>query len=450
MTKSLTRSALGGLLETGVHALRDDDPELHALLEAEVDRQRKVLAMVAASSVADPSVMVCEGSPLMNVTAEGYPGRRYHAGCTVVDDVERLAIERARQAFGADFANVQAHSGSSANCVVLFSLLRPGDTILGLELDAGGHLTHGASASVSGQYFRGIGYGLGEDGRIDYDEVHRLAEEHRPRLIVCGASSYPRSIDFRRFREIADSVDAFLLADISHVSGLVVAGVHPNPVPHAHFTTTSTYKQLCGPRGGLILMGPDHEAPSPDGRGTLSGLVQRAVFPYFQGTPNLGAIAGKARALDYAMSADYREVAHRIVEGARALASALHDRGFTLVTGGTDNHIVLADVLSSRGMTGTVAERALEQCGVIVNKNKIPGDSKTAMVTSGVRFGTNSLAVRGLGADEMVDCADLVASVLDRVEIIDDREYRLSSATVAEVSARVEALCDRFPLPRYG
>lgn len=450
MTKSVTRSALADLLETGVGALRDDDPELHTLLEAEVDRQRKVLAMVAASSVADPSVLVCEGSPLMNVTAEGYPGRRYHAGCAVVDDVERLAIERARQAFGADFANVQAHSGSSANCVVLFSLLRPGDTILGLELDAGGHLTHGASASVSGQYFRGVGYGLGEDGRIDYDEVQRLAEEHRPRLIVCGASSYPRSLDFPRFRQIADSVDAFLLADISHVSGLVVAGVHPNPVPHAHFTTTSTYKQLCGPRGGLILMGPDHASPAPDGRGTLADLVQRGVFPYLQGTPNLGAIAGKARALDYAMSDGYREVAKRIVAGARALATALQERGFTLVTGGTDNHIVLADVLASRGMTGTVAERALEQCGIIVNKNKIPGDSKSALITSGVRFGTNSLAVRGLGADEMVDCADLVASVLDRVEIVDDREYRLSDETASEVRARVEALCERFPLPRYG
>jgi glycine hydroxymethyltransferase len=445
----VSQSNFAALLMEGERRLRQNDPELYSLLDREVSRQGRVLAMVAASSTADPSVLVCEGSAVTNVTTEGYPGRRYHAGCEVVDGIERLAIQRACAAFGAEYANVQPHSGSSANCVVLFSLLRPGDTILGLELEAGGHLTHGAPASVSGQYFRAVSYGLNEAGRIDYDQAQRLAEEHRPRLIICGASAYPRTIDFARFREIADSVGAYLLADVSHISGLIVGGQHPSPIEHAHFTTTSTYKQLCGPRGGLILMGRDHDSPAPDGRGTLAESIQRAVFPYFQGTPNLSAIAAKARALALATTDEFRAMATLIVSDAEALARALERRTFDLVTGGTDNHIVLLDVLSSVGLTGTVAERALEECGVIVNKNKIPGDRKSALVTSGMRLGTNSLAIRGMRPEQMEECAQLITDILGAVEPVDDRAYKLSRETAVGFRQRAEALCDRFPISGY-
>jgi glycine hydroxymethyltransferase len=359
----------------------------------------------------------------------------------VVDQVERIAIERACRAFGARYANVQPHSGTSANQIVMFGLLRPGDTVLGLALDAGGHLSHGSKASVSGVYFHGVGYGVDAGGRIDIDEVRRLAREHRPRLIVAGASAYPRTVDFRAFREVADEAGAYLLADISHVAGLVAAGEHPSPIDHAHFTTTSTYKQLFGPRGGLVLMGRDHDAPAPDGRGTLSGLVQ--------GTPNLAAVAAKASALAWVASPEFRHVARRITAGARAFAAALKGRGYTLVSGGTDNHIVLVDV-STRGLTGVVAERALEECGIVVNKNRIPGDRRNALVTSGVRFGTNSLALRGIGPAEMAHCAALVDMVLCAVHPRGEKEYELAPAIAARVRDNVRRLCADFPLPGYA
>lgn len=439
---------LEAMARRGVEGLRASDPLLYDLIAREHRRQTETLTMVAASSIADPSVLVCEGTSLLNTTTEGYPGARYHAGCGVVDQVERIAIERARAAFAARYANVQPHSGTSANQMVMFALLRPGDTVLGLHLDAGGHLSHGARASVSGAYFRAVAYGVDGRGRIDMDEVRALALEHRPRLIVAGASAYPRTIDFRAFRQVADEAGAYLLADISHVAGLVVAGEHPSPVDHAHFTTTSTYKQLFGPRGGLVLMGRDHDAPAPDGKGTLSGLVQRAAFPFFQGTPHLATVAAKARALAMVMTPGFRVLARRIIESAAALAVELDARGYSLVSGGTDNHIVLVNV-TGRGLSGLVAEQALEECGIVVNKNRIPGDRRGALVTSGIRFGTNSLALRGMGAGEMPRCAALVDEVLSAVRPLGDREYTLDERVVERSREQVAALCSRFPIPGY-
>ncbi|MDI6103010.1 serine hydroxymethyltransferase [Actinoplanes sp. NEAU-A12] len=430
----------------GVARLRKQDPELHRLLAREQNRQHETLAMIASASAADASVLACEGTTTNNVTTEGYPGRRYHAGCAVVDEIERMAIERAKAAFGARYANVQPHSGSTANQLVMAALLKPGDTILGMELSAGGHLTHGSAANFSGRYFRSVSYGLGADGLIDYAEVSRLARQHRPRMIICGASAYPRRIDFARFRRIADEVGAYLLADISHIAGLVAAGLHPSPIDAAHFTTTSTYKQLYGPRGGLVLMGRDADAPAPDGRRTLSALVQHAVFPYFQGTPRLNGIAAKARALGIVATPEFRTLATRIVRTAGTLAAELASRGWPILTGGTDNHMVLADV-GARGLTGAVAERALESCGIIVNRNRIPGDGKPAQVGGGVRFGTNLLALRGMDESAIVECAALVDRVWTSLVVVDDVEFVLDDAVRSEVRAAVADLCRRYPLP---
>lgn len=444
----MSKTLLEEFTRRGVDLLSEDDPALYELLDQEYRRQNSTLAMIAASSIADPSVIACEGMVTSNVTTEGYAGARYHGGCVFVDEIERLAIERAKAGFGARYANVQPHSGSTANQIVIFNLLKAGDTILRLELDSGGHLTHGDKASVSGRYFNAIGYGLDSEGFIDYEQVHRLALEYRPKLLICGASAYPRTIDFERFRGIADEVGAFLMADISHIAGLVVAGEHPNPIDHAHFTTTSTYKQLYGPRGGLILMGKDYEQSAPDGKGTLSDMVQRGVFPFFQGTPNLSAIAAKARALAMVSTPEFKELARRIVTGARALAECFVNEGYRVLTGGTDNHIVLIDVLAG-GMTGLVAERALEECGIIINKNKIPGDKKSALVTGGMRLGTNCLAARGMGAGEMPRCAGLIHRVLSAVKVIGEREYELDEAVTRTVRAELKQLCDEFPIPRY-
>jgi glycine hydroxymethyltransferase len=445
----MSGSPLPGFARRGLELLRKEDPDLYHLLEREHHRQLDTLVMVAASSIADPSVIACEGSVASNVTTEGYPGRRFHAGCEVVDEIERLAIARAKDAFGARYANVQPHSGSSANEIVLFSLLKPGDAILGLDLNCGGHLTHGAASSVSGQYFRGLTYGLNSEGFIDYAQAERVARRHRPKLIVAGASAYPRVIDFKRFRDIADAVDAHLLADISHVAGLVVAGAHPSPIDVAHFTTTSTYKQLYGPRGGLILMGKDADRPAPGGKGTLANIIQKAVFPFFQGTPSLNAIAAKARALAFVSAPEFKTVACRIVASARALAECFRDRGYRVLTGGTDNHMVFLDV-TGQGFTGVIAEQALQECNIIVNKNRIPSDSLPPSITSGLRLGTNTLAYRGLEAIDMPRCAELVDRVLRSVLIRGQSEYVLSAEIREEVRTKVHQLCRDFPLPHYA
>jgi glycine hydroxymethyltransferase len=319
---------------------------------------------------------------------------------------------------------------------------------MGLDLNSGGHLTHGSKASVSGRYFNAVGYSLNEEGFLDYERIRRLAQEQRPKLIISGASAYPRTIDFKRFREIADEVGAYLLADISHIAGLVVAGLHPSPIDHAHFTTTSTYKQLFGPRGGLILLGKDHESLAPDGNQTLAEMMQRAVFPFFQGTPNLNTIAAKARALAMVTTPKFKAVAYRIVNAAAALAEALLERGYVVLTAGSDNHIVLVDV-AARGLTGVVVERALEECNIIVNKNRIAGDRKSAMITSGMRLGTNSLALRGMSGAEMPLCADLIHRTLTAVKMFGEADYELDNFTRSAVRADVSELCQKFPIPYY-
>lgn len=441
-------SMLSELGSLGLDKLAGEDPALFELVSREHLRQTRTLSMVASSSVADPSVLACEGLSLGNVTTEGYPGRRYHAGCEVVDQIENLAIERAKKVFGARFANVQPHSGSSANQVVMFGLLSPGDRILGLDLDSGGHLTHGARANVSGRYFDAVSYGLDAKGLIDYTQVRELALKHRPRLIICGASAYPRRIDFARFREIADEAGALLLADISHIAGLVAAGCHPSPVPHAHFTTSSTYKQLYGPRGGLILCGHDADQPVEAGGRKCAELVQRSLFPYVQGTPNLGAVAAKARALAYVGSPAFADLAHRIVADAQAMAQVFVERGWRVLTGGTDNHMVLVDV-AERGLTGCIAEAALESCGIVVNKNRIPHDRHSPLVASGVRFGTNTLALRGMPPEAMELCVGLVERVLCAVQPLNDIEYRLDPELVRCVRDEAQALCALYPIPGY-
>lgn len=444
----MSESILTEFLQQGVTYLQQEDATLYRLLEREHYRQLHTLTLVAASSIADPSVFACLGATLGNLTTEGYPNRRFHGGCAIADEIEELAIERAKAAFSAQYANVQPHSGTSANQIVIGSLLRPGERILSFGLASGGHLSHGSKASLTGQWFDIVEYHVDDHHLIDYERVRQLACRTRPKLIIAGASAYPRRIDFQQFRAIADEVGAFLLADISHIAGLVVAGEHQSPINHAHFTTTSTYKQLYGPRGGLILMGKDHAMPAPNGSSTLADMIQKSTFPFFQGTPNLNAVAAKARGLGMVMTSDFIHLARRIVANANALACALVKQGYDVLTGGTDTHMVLINV-ATNGMTGVVAEKALEECGIIVNKNRIPGDTKAALITSGLRLGTNSVAARAMGTNEMVICSELIHYVLSSITITDDRSYTLDKMVQKEVQEKVKGLCNRFPIPRY-
>lgn len=439
---------LARFLANGIQRLERDDPQLFALLEEEYRRQANVLTMVASSSIAEPSALACEAMPTMNVTAEGYPRARFHAGCRVIDQIEQLAIDRAKQAFGARYANVQPMSATSANEIVMFSILDPGDTLLGLELDFGGHLTHGSKASISGQVFRAVGYGLTRDERIDYDQAERLAKEHRPKLIVCGTTAYPRQVDWARFRAIADEVGAWLLADITHIAGLVAAGLHPSPVDHAHFTTTCTHKQLYGGRGGLILIGKDFDRVGPDGKRTLAEVIQKKVFPFFQGAPNQSAIAAKARGFAFVRGAEFQGIARRVLELSRALAESFVQHGYRVITGGTDNHIVVVDVFR-HGITGVNAEKALEECGIVVNKNRIPYDTNPPTVTSGIRLGTNGLAIRQMEPSDMRECVELIDQVLKGVRQTNEREYRLDPELKARVEGRIAELCHRRPIRTY-
>ncbi|WP_084964066.1 serine hydroxymethyltransferase [Thermoactinospora rubra] len=432
------------LTARAARALPETDPVLYALLDAEVRYQNDTLAMVAHASLADPSVLACGAAALSNVTAEGYPGDRYHPGCAWLDEVESLAVDRAKAAFRARYANVQPHSCSSANLAVLFALLRPGDPVLGLDLDAGGHLTHGSPASVVGRYFTPVAYGVGPGGLIDYDQVRDLALRHRPKVLIAGASAYPRTLDYAAFRAIADEAGAYLLADISHIAGLVAGGVHPSPIDHAHITTTSTYKQLGGPRGGLILMGRDSES-----RQDLVKLMQRAVFPRSQGTLNPAGVAAKARALDLVARPEFAALARRIAADAAALADALAGNGHRVVTGGTDTHMVLLD-LSGHGLTGAAAEQALESCGILANRNRVPGDRLPARVTSGLRLGTNILAQRGLTPEDMHRCADLVCRVLKATKALPGTGFEVDPGVRAQVSAEVADLCAAFPISAYA
>ena len=425
------------------------DPTLMSLLQQERERQMATLTMVASSSIADPSVLECTGAAIGNLTTEGYPGARYHGGCSIADAIESLAISRAKALFGARYANVQPHSCTSANQAVMFALLAAGDRIMGMDLKSGGHLTHGAKASCSGKYFASMGYGLDSSGTIDYDEVARLAKRHQPKMIICGASAYPRSLDFVAFRRIADSVDAILLADISHIAGLVASGLHASPVDVAHITTTSTYKQLFGPRGGLILLGNDAAGSTRFGGQSLEQIVQKSVFPFFQGTPDLASIAAKARALDLAARPAFVDLCKRITRCASTLAASLSDQGYELSTGGTDNHMVLVSLRRTH-LTGVIAERALEDCGIVVNKNVMPGEERSPLICSGIRLGTNTLAYRGMDGIEMNECARLIHTVLSAVQIESDTQYILPASVRREVHAKVMALCRAFPIPGYS
>jgi glycine hydroxymethyltransferase len=402
------------------------DPEIAEAIRHEVARQEEGLELIASENFVSPAVLEAQGSVLTNKYAEGYPGRRYYGGCEFVDVAESLAIARAKELFGADHANVQPHSGAQANMAVYIAKLKPGDTLLGMNLAHGGHLTHGHPLNFSGKYFKVVPYGVTErDERIDYEELERLAREHRPKMIVVGASAYPRVIDFARIRKVADATGALMMTDMAHIAGLVAAGVHPSPVPHSDFVTTTTHKTLRGPRGGLILC-----------REQYAKEIDRALFPGVQGGPLMHVIAAKAVCFKEALSAGFRDYQLQIVKNARRLAEGLSQAGFRLVSGGTDNHLMLVDVFS-RGITGKVAEAALGRASITVNKNAIPFDKNPPLVASGIRIGTPAVTTRGMKEAEMDTIAGLMARVLSAPE---------DEATAAAVKAEVEALCRAFPL----
>ncbi len=406
--------------------LQQTDPDIYQAVKAERDRQANGLELIASENFVSPAVLEAAGSVLTNKYAEGYPKRRYYGGCEVVDKVEILARKRARKLFGAAHANVQPHSGTTANMAVYFAVLEPGDKLMGMDLSCGGHLTHGHHLSYSGRDFEVVSYGVDrETERIDYDEVERLAVAERPRLIIAGASAYSREIDFERFQHIAQKVDALLMADIAHIAGLVAAGVHPTPVPYSDFVTTTTHKTLRGPRGGLILCKKAH-----------ARTVNRALFPGVQGGPLMHVIAAKAVAFHEAMSEEFRVYQRQIVANAKRLARRLDERGLRVVSGGTDNHLCLVDV-TSVGLNGKIAEKALEKAAITVNKNTIPYDPNPPMVASGVRVGTPALTSRGMDESAMDEVGDLFA---DALRAPDDE------AALADVKRRVEALCAQFPL----
>jgi glycine hydroxymethyltransferase len=406
--------------------LATSDPEIAALVAAEGRRQSDGLELIASENFTSAAVREATGSVLTNKYAEGYPGRRYYGGCEVVDEVESLAIERAKRLFGAEHVNVQPHSGTSANMAVYFAMLKPGDTLLGMDLSCGGHLTHGHRLSYSGRDFHVVAYGVDRRSeRIDFDDVRILALEHRPKLIVCGASAYSRVIDFARFREIADEVGALLMADIAHIAGLVATGLHPSPVPHCDFVTTTTHKTLRGPRGGLVLS-----------RERFAKEIDRAVFPGVQGGPLMHVIAGKAVALGEALGEEFAAYQRRVVANSARLAAAMAGHGYRIVSGGTDNHLFLADV-ASRGLTGKLAETSLDRAAITVNKNTIPFDANPPLVASGVRLGTAAVTTRGMGEAEMEAIAALIARVLEAPEDV---------GVAAAVRDEVRALAARFPL----
>ncbi|MDQ2803474.1 MAG: serine hydroxymethyltransferase [Pseudomonadota bacterium] len=406
------------------------DPKIAAAIAAELLRQRQNLELIASENIVSRAVLQAQGSVLTNKYAEGYPGRRYYGGCEHVDVVEQLAIDRAKELFGCDFANVQPHSGAQANAAVLFALLKPGDTILGMSLAHGGHLTHGAAPTLSGKWFRAVQYGVRPDTQcIDYDQVAALAREHRPRLIIVGGSAIPRTIDFARFRATADEVGAVLMADIAHIAGLVAGGVHPSPFPHAHVATSTTHKTLRGPRGGLILTNDTDFAKK----------FNSAIFPGLQGGPLEHVIAAKAVALGEALDPEFRTYARAVVNNAATLAAGLATRGCAIVSGGTDTHLVLVDLRPKR-LTGKAAEQALDRAGITCNKNGIPFDPERPAVTSGIRLGTPACTTRGFGTAEFARVADLIGDVLDLVGQPDEQ------SVTAAVRDKVRALCAAFPI----
>jgi glycine hydroxymethyltransferase len=448
LTISKTKGKLQGFLCKGVESLAVNDPRLFSILEDEYQRQQNRLMMVASSSLVDPSVLACEASTPVNVTAEGYPGMRYHGGCENIDKIEQLAIDRAMHVFNARYANVQPHSATTANLAVIASLLKANDTILGMDLTSGGHLTHGSSVSFSGTYFNAIGYGLDTNGYIDYFQVEELARKFKPKLIICGTTAYSRVVDFKRFREISDWVGAYLLADISHIAGLVAAGLHPSPIDHAHVTTTCTHKQLFGPRGGLILIGKDFNTIMSQTKHTFAQHFQKAIFPFFQGAPVMNNIAAKARTFAIADTQEFKDVMGRVLQLSRILAATFAALGYKVVSGGTDTHIVLIDT-SPLHISGFVIEKALEESYIIVNKNRVPGDKTPHSVTSGIRLGTNSLAMRGFTSECIKTCANLIHHVIQSIQPLGDKTYRLDTHLRDNIRQNVLDLCARFPIPSY-
>ncbi|MBH0113078.1 serine hydroxymethyltransferase [Novosphingobium sp. YJ-S2-02] len=409
------------------------DPAVAKAIGKEMSRERKQIELIASENIVSKAVLEAQGSVLTNKYAEGYPGKRYYQGCEPSDEVETLAIERAKQLFGCEFANVQPHSGAQANGAVLLATVKPGETILGMSLDAGGHLTHGARAALSGKWFNAVQYGVTKDTHlIDYDEVQKLATEHQPKLIIAGGSAYPRVIDFKRMREIADSVGAIFQVDMAHFAGLVAAGVHPSPFPHAHIATTTTHKTLRGPRGGMILTNDEK----------LAKKINSAVFPGLQGGPLMHVIAAKAVAFGEALRPEFKDYAAKVVENAKVLAETLASRGAAIVSGGTDTHVALID-LSPLGVTGKDADEALERAGITCNKNGIPFDPLPPMKTSGIRVGTPAGTTRGFGPEEFREIGNMVADVLDGLA----KNGEAGDSQVEQnVRTRVEALCDRFPI----
>ena len=410
------------------------DPELAAAIAQELTRQQDGIELIASENIVSRAVLEAQGSVMTNKYAEGYPGRRYYGGCEFVDVAETLAIERAKQLFGAQFANVQPHSGASANIAVFFALLQPGDSFLAMDLAAGGHLTHGAPVNYSGKWFRPIAYGVrAEDGLLDYETMERLAREHKPKLIIAGGSAYSREIDFARFRAVADEIGAILMVDMAHYAGLVAAGAYPSPVPHAHVTTTTTHKTLRGPRGGLILTNDE----------AIAKKINSAMFPGLQGGPLMHVIAAKAVAFGEALRPDFRAYAKQVVANARALADELVKGGLAIVSGGTDSHLMLVD-LRPKGLTGKAAEAALGRAHLTCNKNAIPFDPEKPMVTSGVRLGTPAGTTRGFAEAEFREVGRLIVRVLDGLAQANSPDG--NTAVEQAVSKDVQALCAKFPI----
>ncbi|MCM3006576.1 serine hydroxymethyltransferase [Priestia koreensis] len=406
--------------------LAQQDPQIYKAIQQELGRQRSKIELIASENFVSQAVMEAQGSVLTNKYAEGYPGKRYYGGCEYVDVAEDIARDRAKEIFGAEHANVQPHSGAQANMAVYFTILEPGDTVLGMNLSHGGHLTHGSPVNFSGVQYNFVEYGVDRDAQvIDYEDVRAKAKEHQPKLIVAGASAYPRTIDFAKFREIADEVGAYLMVDMAHIAGLVATGLHPNPVPYADFVTTTTHKTLRGPRGGMILCKEE-----------FAKKIDKSIFPGIQGGPLMHVIAAKAVAFGEALQDEFKSYAKQIVDNAQRLAEALQAQGLTLVSGGTDNHLILIDV-RSLNLTGKVAERALDDVGITANKNTIPYDPESPFVTSGVRIGTAAVTSRGFGLSEMDEIAEIIALTLKNVE---------DEAKLEEAKSRVEQLTNKFPM----
>jgi glycine hydroxymethyltransferase len=404
------------------------DPEIAKAIDLESQRQEEHIELIASENYTSPRVMAAQGSKLTNKYAEGYPGKRYYGGCEFVDDVETLAIERAKQLFGADYANVQPHSGSQANAAVYHALVEPGDTILGMSLNEGGHLTHGSPVNFSGKLFNVVPYGLDQaTGLIDYDQVQALATEHTPKMIIAGFSAYSQIADWARFREIADSVGAYLFVDMAHVAGLVAAGLYPSPIPHADVCTTTTHKTLRGPRGGLILARKNDD---------LTKRFNSLVFPGTQGGPLMHVIAAKAIALKEALEPDFKEYQAKVIENAKAMAEVLNERGYPIISGGTENHLMLVSLIN-QGITGKAADAALGRAYITVNKNSVPNDPQSPFVTSGLRLGTPAITTRGFGVEETRQLTGWIADILDDLD---------NEETIDRVRSQVLELCARFPV----